>query len=68
MAQFLNDDPGGFLTYDVGPFDAAGWKLHADGSRVHRWGCTFHDGEGCDGHCSPRPAPPDQNRSMGTAH
>ncbi|WP_171053360.1 hypothetical protein [Streptomyces marianii] len=38
---------------DVGPFDAEGWKLRAGGERVHRCGCTVHDGEECDGHCAP---------------
>lgn len=39
--------------YDAGPHDSEGWKLHDDGTRVHRYTCTFHDGEGCDGHCGP---------------
>lgn len=38
---------------DVGPHDAEGWKLHDDGTRVHRYDCTIHDGDGCDGHCGP---------------
>lgn len=46
------------MTYDIGPRDADGWKLHDDGTRVHRYGCTIHDGEGCDGHCGPLPADP----------
>lgn len=46
------------MQYDVGPRDAEGWKLHDDGTRVHRYGCTIHDGQGCDGHCGPLPAAP----------
>lgn len=38
---------------DVGPFDAEGWKLHDSGDRIHRYSCTTHDGDGCDGHCGP---------------
>jgi hypothetical protein len=47
------------MAYDVGPRDAEGWKLHDDGTRVHRYGCTIHDGDGCDGHCGPIPAEPE---------
>ncbi|MFJ2922864.1 hypothetical protein [Streptomyces sp. NPDC087307] len=43
------------MAYDAGPHDAEGWKLHDDGTRVHRYSCTVHDGAGCDGHCAPRP-------------
>lgn len=39
---------------DVGPFDSEGWKINQDGSRVHRWDCSVHSGESCDGHCGPR--------------
>jgi hypothetical protein len=46
------------MTYDPGPRDAEGWKLHDDGTRVHRYSCTIHDGQGCDGHCGPAPADP----------
>lgn len=24
------------------------------GEEIHRWSCTIHDGEGCDGHCGPQ--------------
>ena len=33
-------------------------KLHDDGTRVHRYSCTIHDGHGCDGQCGPAPAEP----------
>lgn len=46
------------MAYDAGPRDAEGWKLHADGTRVHRYSCTIHDGQDCDGHCGPVPADP----------
>jgi hypothetical protein len=40
---------------DVGPFDSEGWKVNTDdGSRVHRYDCTSHVGEPCDGHCGPQ--------------
>lgn len=45
-------------THDAGPHDAEGWKLHDDGTRVHRYSCTIHDGQDCDGHCGPAPAGP----------
>ncbi|MEV6456539.1 P-loop ATPase [Streptomyces anulatus] len=44
------------MAYDVGPRDSVGWKLHDDGTRVHRYTCTIHDGQGCDGRCGPLPA------------
>ncbi|MFD9714430.1 P-loop ATPase [Streptomyces sp. NPDC060006] len=44
------------MAYDVGPRDTEGWKLHDDGTRVHRYTCTIHDGQSCDGHCGPLPA------------
>jgi hypothetical protein len=44
--------------HDAGPHDAEGWKLHDDGTRVHRYSCTIHDVQGCDGHCGPAPADP----------
>ncbi|WP_237291744.1 hypothetical protein [Streptomyces sp. Sge12] len=44
------------MVQDVGPRDAEGYKLHDDGTRVHRYTCTIHDGQGCDGHCGPLPA------------
>lgn len=50
LAAQLRERP---MVPDVGPHDAEGWKLHADGTRVHRHSCTIHDGEGCDGHCGP---------------
>ncbi|AEY94378.1 putative P-loop ATPase protein (plasmid) [Streptomyces hygroscopicus subsp. jinggangensis 5008] len=46
-------EPENTMSHDAGPRDAEGWKLHDDGTRVHRYGCTIHDGEGCDGHCGP---------------
>ncbi|MFF3727730.1 hypothetical protein ACFYYM_35785 [Streptomyces erythrochromogenes] len=30
--------------------------------RVHRYTCTIHDGQGCDGHCGPLPADPPENQ------
>ncbi|MFJ2884294.1 hypothetical protein [Streptomyces sp. NPDC087272] len=30
---------------------------------VHRWSCTTHDGDGCDGHCSPGPRRDDADES-----
>jgi hypothetical protein len=44
--------------HDAEPRDAEGWRLHDDGTRVHRYTCTIHDGQGCDGHCGPAPANP----------
>lgn len=29
------------------------WRHHTDGTPVHRYTCTIHDGEECDGHCGP---------------
>jgi hypothetical protein len=55
------------MTYDAGPHDAEGWKLHDDGTRVHRYTCTIHDGEGCDGHCGPAPADPVEETGDGDA-
>lgn len=52
----MNTEPENAMAYDVGPRDAEGWKLHDDGTRVHRYTCTIHDGQGCDGHCGPLPA------------
>lgn len=49
------EDP---LTHGAEPRDAEGWRLHDDGTRVHRYTCTIHDGEGCDGHCDPVQAEP----------
>ncbi|MCG0065997.1 P-loop ATPase [Streptomyces tricolor] len=49
-------EPENAMAYDAGPHDAEGWKLHDDGTRVHRYSCTIHDGEGCDGRCGPAPA------------
>ncbi|MFJ2833590.1 hypothetical protein ACIPC1_39635 [Streptomyces sp. NPDC087263] len=56
------------MTYDAGPHDAEGWKLHDDGTRVHRYTCTIHDGQGCDGHCGPdAPAAPAEETADGDA-
>ncbi|MFE5677278.1 hypothetical protein ACFQ7B_31480 [Streptomyces erythrochromogenes] len=27
-------------------------RTHDDGTPIHRYTCTIHDGESCDGHCS----------------
>ncbi|MFJ2561293.1 MULTISPECIES: P-loop ATPase [unclassified Streptomyces] len=54
----MSTEPENTMTHDAGPHDAEGWKLHDDGTRVHRYGCTIHDGEGCDGHCGPIPSEP----------
>ncbi|WP_251054637.1 hypothetical protein [Streptomyces sp. ISL-66] len=51
----MSTEPENAMAYDVGPRDAEGWKLHDDGTRVHRYTCTIHDGQGCDGHCGPLP-------------
>lgn len=54
----MSTEPENAMAYDAGPRDAEGWKVHADGTRVHRYSCTIHDGQGCDGHCGPAPADP----------
>jgi hypothetical protein len=54
----VSTEPDNAMAHDAGPHDAEGWKLHDDGTRVHRYTCTIHDGQGCDGHCGPAPADP----------
>jgi 8-oxo-dGTP diphosphatase len=46
------------MTHGKEPRDAEGWRLHDDGTRVHRYDCTIHNGDGCDGHCGPVHADP----------
>ncbi|WP_154693858.1 hypothetical protein [Streptomyces mutabilis] len=53
MPSTKDTAPRNASTGDAGPFDAEGWKLHADGERIHRYRCTIHDGQECDGHCGP---------------
>ncbi|MEU0032057.1 P-loop ATPase [Streptomyces sp. NPDC006335] len=61
----MSTEPESAMTYDAGPHDAEGWKLHDDGTRVHRYDCTIHDGDGCDGHCGPAAAGPDDETDAG---
>ncbi|WP_405444583.1 hypothetical protein [Streptomyces erythrochromogenes] len=30
-------------------------RTHDDGTPIHRYTCTIHDGERCDGHCGHAP-------------